>query len=91
MKQLMVLIIAIVVPAAAMTDGGCRDDVQKFCKDVGEAKRAVVACLQQHMAEQRMRPRIAAATTIKKIQTPVSYLLSSSFGDQPSSLSMRSL
>jgi hypothetical protein len=51
MKQLMVLIIAIVVPAAAMTDGGCRDDVQKFCKDVGEAKRAVVACLQQHMAE----------------------------------------
>jgi len=50
MKQLMVLIIAIVVPAAAMTDGGCRDDVQKFCKDVGEAKRAVVACLQQHMA-----------------------------------------
>jgi hypothetical protein len=34
----MVLIIAIVV-AAAMTDGGCRDDVQKFCKDVGEAKR----------------------------------------------------
>jgi Cysteine rich repeat len=51
MKHLMVLIIAIVVPAAAMTDGGCRDDVQKFCKDVGEAKRAVVACLQQHMAE----------------------------------------
>jgi hypothetical protein len=50
MKHLMVLIIAIVV-AAAMTDGGCRDDVQKFCKDVGEAKRAVVACLQQHMAE----------------------------------------
>ena len=33
-----------------MTDGGCRDDVQKFW-DVGEAKRAVVACLQQHMAE----------------------------------------
>ena len=51
MKHLMVLIIAILVPAAAMTDGGCRDDVQKFCKDVGEAKRAVVAYLQQHMAE----------------------------------------
>ena len=34
-----------------MTDGGCRDDVQKFCWNVGEAKRAVVACLQQHMAE----------------------------------------
>ena len=50
MKHLMVLIIAIVV-AAAMTDGGCRDDVQKFCKDLGEGKGAVVACLQQHMAE----------------------------------------
>jgi hypothetical protein len=46
----MVQIVAIVVLAAAMTDGGCRDDVQKFW-DVGEAKRAVVACLQQHMAE----------------------------------------
>ena len=31
MKHLMVLIIAIIVPAAAMTDGGCRNDVQKFC------------------------------------------------------------
>ena len=51
MKHPMVLVIAIVVPAATMTDGGCRDDVQKFCRDVGEAKRAVVACLQQHMAE----------------------------------------
>ena len=51
MKHLMVLIIAIVVPAAATTDGGCRDDVQKFCRDVGEGKGALVACLQQHMAE----------------------------------------
>jgi hypothetical protein len=51
MKHLMVLTIAIILPAAAMTDGGCRDDVQKFCWNVGEAKRAVVACLQQHMAE----------------------------------------
>ena len=50
MKHLMVLTIAIVVPGAAMTDGGCRN-LQKFCRDVGEAKRAVVACLQQHMAE----------------------------------------
>ena len=50
MKHLMVVIL-MVVPAAAMTNGGCRDDVQKFCKDVGEGKGAVVACLQQHMAE----------------------------------------
>ena len=31
MKHLMVLTIAIILPAAAMTDGGCRDDVKKFC------------------------------------------------------------
>jgi hypothetical protein len=30
MKHLMALIIATVVPAGAMTNGGCRDDVQKF-------------------------------------------------------------
>lgn len=38
-------------PAAAMAKGECEDDVQKFCKNVGQAKGAVVACLQQHMAE----------------------------------------
>jgi hypothetical protein len=30
MKHLMALIIATVVPAGAITNGGCRDDVQKF-------------------------------------------------------------
>ena len=50
MKHLMALIIATVVPAGAITNGGCRDDVQKFY-DVGEGKGDVVACLQQHMAE----------------------------------------
>ena len=34
-----------------MAKGECQDDVQRFCKNVGEAKGAVVACLQQHMAE----------------------------------------
>ena len=47
----MVLTIAIILPAAAMTDGGCRDNMQKFCRNVGEAKHVMVACLQQHMAE----------------------------------------
>ena len=51
MKHLMVLTIALLIPATAMAKGDCQDDVQKFCKDVGETKGAVVACLQQHMAE----------------------------------------
>jgi hypothetical protein len=29
----------------------CQEDVQKFCKDVGKVRGAVIACLQQHMAE----------------------------------------
>ena len=51
MKHRMVLTIALLIPAAAMAKGECEDDVQKFCKNVGQAKGAVVACLQQHMAE----------------------------------------
>jgi Cysteine rich repeat len=51
MKRQMVLTIAVLIPAAAMAKGECQDDVQNFCKDVGEEKGAVVACLQQHMAE----------------------------------------
>jgi Cysteine rich repeat len=51
MKRLMVLMIALLIPPAATVKGPCHDDVQKFCKDVGKAKGAVVACLQQHMAE----------------------------------------
>jgi Cysteine rich repeat len=51
MKHLMVLIIALLIPAAAMAKGECQDDVQRFCKNVGEAKGAIVACLQQHVAE----------------------------------------
>jgi hypothetical protein len=47
----MVLIIALLIPAAAMAKGECQDDVQRFCKNVGEAKGAVAACLQQYMAE----------------------------------------
>ena len=49
MKHLMVLTIALLIPAAAMAKGECEDDVQKFCKDVAGEKGAVVACLQQHM------------------------------------------
>jgi hypothetical protein len=51
MKHLMVVIIALLIPAGAMAQGECKEEVRKFCKDVGEAKSAVIACLQQHMAE----------------------------------------
>jgi hypothetical protein len=51
MKHLMVVIIALLIPAAAMAQGECKEEVQRFCKHVGEAQGAVVACLQQHMAE----------------------------------------
>jgi len=41
----------IAVPTAAFAKGECQDNVQKFCRDVAGEKGAVVACLQQHMAE----------------------------------------
>ena len=51
MKHLAVLIIALLIPAAAIAKSECQEDVQKFCKNVGKARGAVIACLQQHMAE----------------------------------------
>jgi hypothetical protein len=47
MKQLMVVIIALLVPAAAMAKGECKADREKFCKDAAH----VGACLDQHQAE----------------------------------------
>jgi hypothetical protein len=64
MKYLMALIVALLIPTAASAKGECQDDVQKFCKDVGEAKGAVVACLQKHMAE------LSEACKIKLSQQP---------------------
>ena len=64
MRYLMALTVALLVPTAAFAKGECQDDVQKFCKDVGEAKGAVVACLQQHMAE------LSEACKIKLSQQP---------------------
>ena len=51
MKHLVVLIIALLIPAAAMAKGECKEDKQKFCKDVAEAKGDIGACLNQHMAD----------------------------------------
>jgi hypothetical protein len=49
MKYPMALIVALLVPTAAMAGGECQADRQKFCKDV--AKGDVVACLDKHSAE----------------------------------------
>ena len=49
MKHLMVAIIALLVPAAAMAQE-CKADREKLCKDVVDTTE-VVACLKQHEAE----------------------------------------
>jgi hypothetical protein len=45
------LIIALLVPTAAMAKGECAEDKQKFCKDVVAAKGDVRECLNQHASE----------------------------------------
>jgi hypothetical protein len=50
MRCLMVAIIALLVPAAAMAKGECKADRKKFCADVTE-KADINACLDRHMAE----------------------------------------
>ena len=49
MKHLVVLIIALLISSAAMAEGECQADRQKFCKDV--AKSDVAACFDKHAAE----------------------------------------
>jgi len=51
MRQLVALMIALLVPAAAMAKAGCAEDKEKFCKEVTEAKGKVGACLNKHKAE----------------------------------------
>jgi len=50
MKYL-VLLLALLVPTAAVAKGECKEEKQKFCKDVIEAKGDTAACLNQHMAD----------------------------------------
>jgi hypothetical protein len=47
MKHVMVVIIALLVPATAMAKGECKEDMLKFCKDAAH----VGACLDEHKAE----------------------------------------
>jgi hypothetical protein len=51
MKYLLALLIALLVPTAAMAKGECKADKQKFCKEVIQADGDVRACLEQHKAE----------------------------------------
>ena len=51
MGHLVALMIALLVPAAAMAKAGCAEDREKFCKEVIEAKGKVGACLNEHKAE----------------------------------------
>ena len=51
MRHLMVLMIALLVPATAMAKADCAEDKEKFCKEVVEAKGKVRACLNEHKAE----------------------------------------
>jgi hypothetical protein len=51
MRYLMVMIIALLVPAAAMAKGECKADKEKFCKDVVAAKGKIGPCLKKHTAE----------------------------------------
>ena len=47
MKYLTVVLMALLIPTAAMAKGECKEDRQKFCKDAAH----VGACLDQHKAQ----------------------------------------
>ena len=51
MRQLVALMIALLVPGAAMAKADCAEDKEKFCKEVVEANGKVGACLKEHKAE----------------------------------------
>ena len=51
MRHLVALMIALLVPTAAIAKAGCAEDKEKFCKEVIEAKGKVGPCLNEHKAE----------------------------------------
>ena len=51
MKYRVALLLALLVPTAAIAKGECKEDKQKFCKDIVEAKGDIGACLNQHVAD----------------------------------------
>jgi hypothetical protein len=51
MKQLIVVLVALLIPTATMAKGPCEDDVQKFCPNLSEGGRDLLGCLKKHEAE----------------------------------------
>jgi cysteine rich repeat protein len=51
MKHLAVVLMALLIPTAAMAKGECKEDKSKFCKDVRAGGGDVNACLKQHEAD----------------------------------------
>ena len=49
MRYLIVLMIALLIPSAALAKGECKEDKAKFCK--GMDKTELKACLKAHEAE----------------------------------------
>ena len=47
MKHVAIVLIALLIPTAAMAKGECKEDKAKFCKDAAQ----VAACLVMHKAE----------------------------------------
>jgi hypothetical protein len=70
MRQLMILLIATLVPMIA-TAGDCTKDKKKFCQDVIDARGDIGACLTQHEAElsDACKAKKRAATADKKEPT----------------------
>jgi cysteine rich repeat protein len=65
MKHLMVVLIALLIPTAAMAKSECKEDKNKFCKDVKDAKGNVEACLKQHEADLSKACKAQRETTAK--------------------------
>jgi hypothetical protein len=70
MKHLIVLIIAILIPAAAVAKNECDADREKFCKAVEDAKGDLRACMTQHMAELSEACRAKVEARRAKEQAP---------------------
>ena len=49
--RLMMVLLIVLVPTIAWAKGECKQDKQKFCKDVVEAKGDVGNCLDKHLSE----------------------------------------
>ena len=66
MRYLLTLMIALLVPTAALAKGECKDDRKKFC--VGMEKTELWACLKKHEAEVSApcKSRLEARTKAKE-------------------------